>query len=233
MTNKQLAWHTLDLEETFTALDSSPSGLKTGEAERRLSAVLRREMGKIATLIEETEKVKSQLQKQILDLGKKLGLLAVSVGALTIILGLILSISLEEIFLFALAALVSSTPEGLPAVMNITLAVGVNRMAKRKAIIRRLPAVDTLGCATIICSDKTGTLTSNQMTVQQIVVDSETVKVSGVGFAYRVISVLSVMLAHFRGHISRHGGRVSSPTSRTDKLYRVDVPSFRSVSDGV
>jgi ribosomal protein S27E len=100
MTNKQLAWHTLDLEETFTALDSSPSGLKTGEAERRLSAVLRREMGKIATLIEETEKVKSQLQKQILDLGKKLGLLAVSVGALTIILGLILSISLEEIFLF-------------------------------------------------------------------------------------------------------------------------------------
>lgn len=117
----------------------------------------RTEMGKIATLIQETEKAESPLQKQTLDLGKKLGLLAVSVSTLTLILGLIQGLPFQEMFLFALASAVSSIPEGLPAVMSITLAVGVNRMAKRNAIIRRLPAVDTLGAATVICTDKTGT----------------------------------------------------------------------------
>ncbi len=143
----------------------------------------RTEMGKIATLIQETEKAESPLQKQTLDLGKKLGFLAVGVATLTIILGLMVRLPLEEIFLFALASAVSSIPEGLPAVMSITLAVGVNRMAKRNAIIRRLPAVDTLGAATVICSDKTGTLTTNQMTVQQVMADAKTMHVTGVGFA--------------------------------------------------
>jgi len=141
------------------------------------------EMGKIATLIQETEKAESPLQKQTVDLGKKLGLLAVGVAVLTIILGLIRALPFQEIFLFALASAVSSIPEGLPAVMSITLAVGVNRMAKRNAIIRRLPAVDTLGAATVICTDKTGTLTTNQMTVQQVMADAKTVHVTGVGFA--------------------------------------------------
>ncbi|HDQ72151.1 MAG TPA: HAD family hydrolase [Chloroflexi bacterium] len=141
------------------------------------------EMGKIATLIQETEKVESPLQKQTLDLGKKLGILAVSVAAMTLILGIIRGLEWQEIFLFALASAVSSIPEGLPAVMSITLAVGVNRMAKRNAIIRRLPAVDTLGAATVICSDKTGTLTTNQMTVQQIMAGGKTIHVTGVGFA--------------------------------------------------
>jgi P-type Ca2+ transporter type 2C len=141
------------------------------------------EMGKIATLIQETEKVTSPLQRQTLDLSKKLGLLAVGVAALSIILGLIRGVPLSEISLFALASAVSSIPEGLPAVMSITLAVGVNRMAKRNAIIRRLPAVDTLGAATVICTDKTGTLTSNQMTVREIMADAKTIQVTGVGFA--------------------------------------------------
>ncbi|MGC9397387.1 MAG: HAD-IC family P-type ATPase [Anaerolineae bacterium] len=141
------------------------------------------EMGKIATLIQETEKAESPIQKQTLDLGKKLGFLAVGVATLTVILGLIVQLPLQEIFLFALASAVSSIPEGLPAVMSITLAVGVNRMAKRNAIIRRLPAVDTLGAATVICSDKTGTLTTNQMTVQQVMADGKTMHVTGVGFA--------------------------------------------------
>jgi len=142
----------------------------------------RTEMGKIATLIQETEKAESPLQKQTLDLGKKLGLLAIGVAVLTIILGLIRALPFQEIFLFALASAVSSIPEGLPAVMSITLAVGVNRMAKRNAIIRRLPAVDTLGAATVICTDKTGTLTTNQMTVQQVMADAKTIHVTGVGF---------------------------------------------------
>ncbi|MDY0018704.1 MAG: HAD-IC family P-type ATPase, partial [Anaerolineae bacterium] len=143
----------------------------------------RTEMGKIATLIQETEKAESPLQKQTLDLGQKLGFLAVVVATLTVILGLMVRLPFQEIFLFALASAVSSIPEGLPAVMSITLAVGVNRMARRNAIIRRLPAVDTLGAATVICTDKTGTLTTNQMTVQQVMADGKTMYVTGVGFA--------------------------------------------------
>ena len=142
----------------------------------------RTEMGKIATLIQETEKVTSPLQRQTLDLGKKLGVLAVTSALLIFGLGLFQGLVLQEVFLFALAIAVSSIPAGLPAVMSITLAVGVTRMARRNAIIRRLHAVDTLGAATVICTDKTGTLTTNQMTVQQILVDDRIVTVTGTGF---------------------------------------------------
>lgn len=140
------------------------------------------EMGKIATLIREEDKVESPLERQIFDLGKKLGLLALGVTALTLALGFIRGLAFEELFLFAIATAVSSIPEGLPAVLSITLAIGVNHMARRNAIIRRLPAVDTLGAATVICTDKTGTLTSNEMTVQEIAVAEQNVCVTGVGF---------------------------------------------------
>lgn len=140
------------------------------------------EMGKIATLIKETEKAESPIQKQTIDLGKKLGIFAAISGALMVALGFIQGLDLGEIFLFALASAVSAIPEGLPAVMSITLAIGVNRMAKRNAIIRRLPAVDTLGAATVICSDKTGTLTTNQMTVQRFYVGGKVVEVTGIGY---------------------------------------------------
>jgi P-type Ca2+ transporter type 2C len=143
----------------------------------------RTEMGKIATLIQETEKAESPLQKQTRNLGKSLGLFALVASIITIALGVIRGMVLQEVFLFALASAVSAVPAGLPAVMSITLAVGVSRMAKRNAIIRKLAAVDTLGAATVICSDKTGTLTTNQMTVQQIAVDGKTVHVTGAGFA--------------------------------------------------
>ncbi len=141
------------------------------------------EMGKIATLIRETEEVETPLQKQTLDLGKKLGILAVGVATLTLVLGLVRGLATEDMFLFALASAVSSIPEGLPAVMSITLAVGLNHMARHNAIIRRLQGVDTLGAATVITTDKTGTLTTNQMTVQEIVVGRSTVCISGAGFA--------------------------------------------------
>jgi P-type Ca2+ transporter type 2C len=140
------------------------------------------EMGKIATLIKETEKAESPIQKQTIDLGKKLGFFAVIAGALMVILGFIQGLDLGDIFLFALASAVSAIPEGLPAVLSITLAIGVNRMAKRNAIIRRLPAVDTLGAATVIVSDKTGTLTTNQMTVQRFFVGGNYVEVTGIGY---------------------------------------------------
>jgi Ca2+-transporting ATPase len=143
---------------------------------------MKTEVGKIARLIEETEKVETPIQKRTFALSKKLGLLAVFASGLTLAIGLLRAFEFYEIFLFALASAVSSIPEGLPAVMTITLAVGVNRMAKRNAIIRKLQAVDTLGSATAICTDKTGTLTTNQMTVRKIFVDNSMVKVTGVGY---------------------------------------------------
>jgi len=140
------------------------------------------QIGKIAELIQETDKAESPLQKQTANLGKNLGLLALVVSTITLLAGLLRGLGWVDMFLFALAAAISSIPEGLPAVMTITLAVGVNRMAQRNAIIRRLPAVDTLGAATVICTDKTGTLTTNQMTVQQISVGERLARVSGAGF---------------------------------------------------
>ncbi len=140
------------------------------------------EMGEIATMIQETEKVTSPIQRQMGALSRNLGILATVVAGLTVLIGSLVALDLQEIFLFALASAVSSIPEGLPAVMSITLAVGVNRMAKRNAIIRRLPAVDTLGAASVICSDKTGTLTTNKMTVQEIWAGDKTIRVTGTGY---------------------------------------------------
>jgi P-type Ca2+ transporter type 2C len=140
------------------------------------------QMGQIATLIKETEKAETPLQRQTYDLGRKMGMLAVLAGGMIFIIGLTQGIPLQDLFLFVIAAVVSAIPEGLPAVMTITLAVGVNRMAKRNAIIRRLQAVDTLGATSVICSDKTGTITTNQMTVQRIYLSGDTVEVSGGGF---------------------------------------------------
>jgi P-type Ca2+ transporter type 2C len=140
------------------------------------------QMGRIATLIQETEKAESPLQVQTNQLGKKLGFLAFVAGSLIFLMGFIRGYDLESLLLFSIAAIVSSIPEGLPAVMTITLAVGVNRMARRNAIIRRLPAVDTLGATTIISTDKTGTLTTNEMTVKEIYTAGDVIEVTGTGF---------------------------------------------------
>ncbi|MEM2081022.1 MAG: HAD-IC family P-type ATPase [Candidatus Bathyarchaeia archaeon] len=143
---------------------------------------MKTEIGKIAKLIKETEKAETPIQKQTVDLSKKLGLLALLASGLILIISLLRGFEFLEAFLFVLAAAVSAIPEGLPVVITITLAIGVHRMAKRNAIIRKLQAVDTLGSATVICTDKTGTLTTNQMTTQQIFVNNKLVKVTGVGY---------------------------------------------------
>jgi len=143
---------------------------------------LNTEIGKIANLINKTERVETPIQKRTKDLSRKLGVFALLASALVFVIAVLRNFDLFETFLFALATAVSAIPEGLPAVLTVTLAVGVNRMAKRNALIRKLQAVDTLGSATVICTDKTGTLTTNQMTVRKLYIDKKIIDVSGEGF---------------------------------------------------
>ncbi|MBN2155444.1 MAG: HAD-IC family P-type ATPase [Candidatus Lokiarchaeota archaeon] len=142
------------------------------------------EMGKIATLIQETEDVDPPIKKKINQLTKILGILALAVFLIVLIVGLIIigTESLLTIFLFAVAGAVSSIPEGLLIVLTVTLAVAINHMAKRNAIIRKMQAVDTLGTISAIVSDKTGTLTTNQMTVRKIWTHPNIIDVKGSGF---------------------------------------------------
>lgn len=123
------------------------------------------EMGRIADLLESETEGETPLQHRLHVLGKYLGFLALGVCAVIFAIGLWDGIPIMEIFMIAVALAVSAIPEGLPAIVTIVLAIGVQRMARRNAIIRRLSAVETLGSASVICSDKTGTLTQNQMTL--------------------------------------------------------------------
>jgi len=140
------------------------------------------EIGKIADLMQTTENEKSPIELKVLKLVERLVFVALFSSFLTFLIGFFQGIKIYEMFFLAVASAISAIPEGLPVVITITLAIGVNRMAKQKAIIRHMPAVDTLGAATIICSDKTGTLTTNKMTVVQIYVDNQFIDVSEVGF---------------------------------------------------
>ena len=125
------------------------------------------EMGKIANLLSSEEEGQTPLQRKLAQLGKYLGFLALGVCAIIFVIGLISDLHPMEIFMTAVSLAVSAIPEGLPAIVTIVLSIGVQRMAKRNAVIRRLPAVETLGGASIICSDKTGTLTQNRMTLMK------------------------------------------------------------------
>lgn len=129
------------------------------------------EMGKIAGLLEGEEETQTPLQKKLAQLGKYLGFMALAACAVIFIVGLINGINVLEIFMTAVSLAVSAIPEGLPAIVTIVLAIGVQRMVKKNALIRRLPAVETLGSASVICSDKTGTLTMNRMTLTKAYTD--------------------------------------------------------------
>jgi len=126
------------------------------------------EMGKIANLLNNEEDAQTPLQKKLAQLGKYLGILALAACAVIFVVGLLNDIAPMEIFMTAVSLAVSAIPEGLPAIVTIVLSIGVQRMVKKNAIIRRLPAVETLGSASVICSDKTGTLTQNRMTLVKV-----------------------------------------------------------------
>ncbi len=129
------------------------------------------EMGKIANMLDNEEEGQTPLQQKLAQLGKYLGILALVACAVIFVVGLVNGIPVLEIFMTAVSLAVSAIPEGLPAIVTIVLSIGVQRMVKKNALIRKLPAVETLGGASVICSDKTGTLTQNRMTLTKAYVE--------------------------------------------------------------
>ncbi len=141
------------------------------------------EMGRISRLIASAQDLATPLTRKISTFSRILLYIILLLAGLTVIVGILRGQSPVDMLMAAVALAVGAIPEGLPAAVTVTLAIGVSRMAKRKAIIRKLPAVETLGSTTVICSDKTGTLTENQMTVQVIQAGGVHYEVSGTGYA--------------------------------------------------
>ncbi|MCF6236849.1 MAG: cation-transporting P-type ATPase [Gammaproteobacteria bacterium] len=141
------------------------------------------EIGRISKLVSEVTSVTTPLLRQMAQFGRWLTVVILVLAMITFAFGILLRDYLAaEMFLAAVSLAVAAIPEGLPAIMTITLAIGVQRMAKRNAIIRKLPAVETLGAVTVICSDKTGTLTRNEMTVRTIVTAESLFELGGTGY---------------------------------------------------
>jgi Ca2+-transporting ATPase len=131
------------------------------------------EMGKIANLLDNIEEEKSPLRERLDSLGKILVIVCVIVCVIVTVLGILRGNDITEMFLLGVSLAVAAIPEGLAAIVTVALALGVSRMLKRNALIRKLPAVETLGCTSVICSDKTGTLTQNKMTVKEILTNGK------------------------------------------------------------
>jgi cation-transporting ATPase F len=140
------------------------------------------EMGRIAGLMDQAENLQTPLTRKIAKFSHLLLYVILGLAALTFAIGLLRGQDFSSLVMASVALAVGAIPEGLPAAVTITLAIGVSRMAKRRAIIRKLPAVETLGSTTVICSDKTGTLTQNQMTVREIYADGRLYHVTGSGY---------------------------------------------------
>ena len=148
-----------------------------------VSTGMETEIGKIAHMIDETEDEQTPLQARLGTFSRNLGLLILGISIVVIIGGILRSYPANDMILTGIALAVAAIPEGLPAVVTITLAMGLQRLTKRNALMRTLPAVETLGSTTVICSDKTGTLTKNEMTVKKMWYDGQTVGVSGEGYS--------------------------------------------------
>ncbi len=155
------------------------------------------EIGHISTLVSEVASVTTPLLRQMEQFGRWLSIVILGIAVITFAFGsLIQNYAFTEMFLAAVSLAVAAIPEGLPAIMTITLAIGVQRMARRNAIIRKLPAVETLGAVSVICSDKTGTLTRNEMTVRTVVTAKNRFEFSGFGYdPHGAVSLLNTELS--------------------------------------
>ncbi|HET9359289.1 MAG TPA: HAD-IC family P-type ATPase, partial [Vicinamibacterales bacterium] len=140
------------------------------------------EFGRIARMVETVEAGRTPLQANLDRLGATLGKAALAVVALVVVIGLSRGLPVIQMFMFGIALAVAVVPEALPAVVTISLAIGVRRMVRRNALVRRLPIVETLGGTSVICSDKTGTLTKNEMTVRQVFTEDRLFELSGAGY---------------------------------------------------
>ncbi|PLW80080.1 ATPase [Candidatus Woesearchaeota archaeon] len=140
------------------------------------------EFGKVAKLTTGIKKEQSPLQKELYKVGKFIAKATLLLVLLVFIGGILTGGSMFDMFLFAVSMAVAAVPEGLPATVTVALALGVTRMARKSAIIRKLSSVETLGCTTVICSDKTGTLTKNQMTVTHLYANSMEIDITGLGY---------------------------------------------------
>ena len=164
------------------------------------------EMGRIANLLEDEVEGQTPLQQKLAQLGKYLGIMALAACAVIFVVGLANGIPALEIFMTAVSLAVSAIPEGLPAIVTIVLSIGVQRMVKKNAIIRRLPAVETLGGASVICSDKTGTLTQNRMTLVRAYCDgSSTIEEIGTENSPEVKKLLRFGALCCDGSVVFHG----------------------------
>ena len=148
--------------------------IKTGE---------KTELGKISEQIKSTEKQETPLQKRLADFSKTVGLVSLALSLFVFIFGIIIGKDILEMVLFAISMAVAVIPEGLPVVVTITMAIGLNRMAKRNALIRKLIAVETLGSCNYICADKTGTITENRMTTTWAYANNKDFEIQGKGYA--------------------------------------------------
>ncbi len=162
-------------------------------------------MGEIAGMMQDADKSMTPLQIRLDQLGKVLIVICIAVCAMVAVLGILRGEKMLTMFMAGISLAVAAIPEGLPAIVTVVLGLGVQRMAKRNAIVRKLPAVETLGCTTVICSDKTGTLTRNQMTVRKMATFEYKLEIEGEGYEPR-------------GRFSRLGGAFYPLQDQTAKM---------------
>ena len=174
------------------------------------------EIGHIAGMLDQDEEALTPLQQHLAQLGKILGLLALVICAVIFVIGLFGGMKPLEIFMIAISLAVAAIPEGLPAIVTVVLSIGVQRLARKNAIIRRLPAVETLGSASVVCSDKTGTLTQNRMTLVSLYLngDDSDVPLAAAGHAYDDLLLYGTLCADGSIRIDENGGieHIGDPT---------------------
>ncbi len=170
------------------------------------------EMGRVAGLLAQTRDAATPLQRQLDTLGRRLALLTSAIVGLIFIAGLLRGDDVISTAMTAIALAVAAIPEGLPAVVTVTLALGMHRMARRHVIVRKMAAVETLGCTTVICSDKTGTLTLNRMTARRMLVHGQILDLSGEDLTPGLRPALLPAALCADARLDRNGGVIGDPT---------------------